>query len=131
MPRPGGPSAPASATRRQATMPSSSIVPELGMASSSVMPAPTGTSASVSTNRPPRDRLTEYATRNDDGVRNSTCTTYGMRVCSRSDTGAEYHMTREGASRLQHAIEQLVEMIEIHVANLDRTGLAGLVLGDG
>src|SRR5580698_3675682 len=85
-PKPGGPIDGSPGGRRHATTPLSDVVPIDGTVRSSVTVAPVGTSSSVSRNNPPRYRLIEYATRNDDAVRNSTCTEYGIRWCSRSDT---------------------------------------------
>src|SRR6185503_19541718 len=85
-PRPGGPAEASPGGRRHATTPLTDVVPAVGTVRSSVIVAPVGTSASVSRNKPPRDRLIEYATRNEEAVRNSTWTEYGIRWCSRSDT---------------------------------------------
>src|SRR5262245_15493313 len=89
--------------------------------------------------------------RNDDGVRNSTWTAYGIRGCSRSVIGLGWtrldHPTslsitdsslpcldRKAAidvdRRSEEPIEQTLEVVEVHVADLDPSGLAGRVLGD-
>jgi hypothetical protein len=48
--------------------------------------------------------LIEYATRNDDAVRNSTWTVYGMRLCSRSDTRIASIASRDcGEQPIGHA----------------------------
>src|SRR5262245_34352723 len=119
-PSPGGPSL-LSRPRRHATTPLSATGPAPGTASFSSTSPPIGTSCSVSRNSPPRDTLTEYATRNDDAVRNSTSTAYGTRWCSRSDIECvEYRLDPS----LQQPLEQPIEMIEVEVADRDGPGLA-------
>src|SRR6185295_9376246 len=123
MPRPGGPST-LSTPRRHATTPLTGTRPAFGIWRSRVRSAPVGMSASVSRNRPPRDRFTEYATRNDDAVRKSTSTEYGIRSCSRSDMKASASIAQNAKS--EQAVEQSIEMIEIEIANLDAARFTGL-----
>ena len=117
-------------------------------------------SASVSRNSPPRDRFTEYATRNDDArpeldlhrVRHPVV--FAVGTCSAPQYHDDPAWRREHvtvrdraltapptvqpcrrtpcahAASSQQAIEQALEVVEVHVPDLDPAGLAGLVLGD-